>query len=229
MSEALYCLKDVSKVYQTANEQLSIFTGLDLTINAGEAVAIVGASGSGKSTLLHLMGLLDTPTSGSVLFEGRDLGRMNPDEQAHFRNRKLGFVFQFHHLLPEFSAVENVAIPALVAGQSMTQALPRATELLERVGMQDRLHSRPATLSGGERQRAAIARALMLKPEVVLADEPTGNLDEHTGDRVGDLMLALNREYGTTLIAVTHNHDLAMKMDRGLELRGGSLYGKKFS
>lgn len=228
MSDSIYRLENVAKVFATGSEKLTIFENLDLTVKAGESLAIIGASGSGKSTLLHLMGLLDSPSAGAIYFEGENLAKLTPDMQAHFRNRKLGFVFQFHHLLPEFTALENVIMPALIAGIGRSEALPRACELLEKTGMGERMRSRPGTLSGGERQRAAIARALMLKPQVILADEPTGNLDEQTGDRVGDLMLALNREYGTTLIVVTHNHDLSRKMDRALELRGGSLYEKTF-
>lgn len=227
--DAIYEFENVGKTFDGGEEKLEIFRDLDLRVNSGESLAIVGASGSGKSTLLHLMGALDRPTSGKILFEGRSLAEMTPDEQARFRNRSLGFVFQFHHLLPEFSAIENVAMPGLIAGESMETMKPAAAELLERVGMARRMHSRPATLSGGERQRAAIARALILKPKVILADEPTGNLDEQTGAQVGKLMLELNRELGTTLVVVTHNHELAASMDRGLELRGGSLYEKTFA
>ncbi|MBD5552895.1 MAG: ABC transporter ATP-binding protein [Desulfovibrio sp.] len=225
---ALYQLDHVSKTF-AGEERLEIFHDLNLEIRAGEALGIVGASGSGKSTLLHLLGCLDRPTSGEVFFEGQSLAAMNVDQQAQFRNRSLGFVFQFHHLLPEFSAVENVALPGLIAGKSMADMLPQATSLLERVGMGERLASRPATLSGGERQRAAMARALILKPKVILADEPTGNLDEQTGAQVGRLMLELNRELGMTLVVVTHNQELAAGMDRVLELRGGSLYEKVFA
>lgn len=225
----LYQFRDVSKVFAGVEEKLEIFKNLNLEVRQGESLAIVGASGSGKSTLLHLMGALDKPTSGQIFFEGMPLASMSRVEQAHFRNKSLGFVFQFHHLLPEFSAVENVALPGLIAGESMTTMLPRARELLERVGMEQRLKSMPATLSGGERQRAAIARALILKPRVILADEPTGNLDEQTGAQVGKLMLELNQELGTTLVVVTHNQELAANMDRALELRGGTLYEKNFA
>lgn len=225
----LYQFRDVSKVFAGAEEKLEIFKNLNLEVKKGESLAIVGASGSGKSTLLHLMGALDRPTSGQIQFDGMDLGGMNQAELAHFRNRSLGFVFQFHHLLPEFSALENVALPGLIAGEAMSAMLPRAKDLLERVGMGNRLKSMPATLSGGERQRAAIARALILKPRVILADEPTGNLDEQTGAQVGKLMLELNQELGTTLVVVTHNREFAASMDRGLELRGGALYEKEFA
>lgn len=225
----LYQFRDVSKVFGSPQEKLEIFKNINLEVEKGESLAIVGASGSGKSTLLHLMGALDKPTSGQILFDKMALDGMSQVELAHFRNRSLGFVFQFHHLLPEFSALENVALPALIAGETMAAILPRAKELLERVGMGDRLKSMPATLSGGERQRAAIARALILKPRVVLADEPTGNLDEQTGSQVGKLMLELNQELGTTLVVVTHNQEFAASMDHGLELRGGALYEKKFA
>lgn len=225
----IYRLENVGKTFSGAEEKLDLFSGINMVVNQGESLAIVGASGSGKSTLLHLMGALDRPTSGQVLFEGQSLAEMTAAEQAHFRNKSLGFVFQFHHLLPEFSAAENVALPGLIAGRKMQEMLPAARELLERVGLEHRMESRPATLSGGERQRAAIARALILKPKVILADEPTGNLDEQTGAHAGRLMLNLNRELGTTLVVVTHNQELAASMDRSLELRGGSLYEKAFS
>lgn len=224
----IYEFENVGKTFSGAEDKLKIFSNLNLRVNTGESLAIVGASGSGKSTLLHLMGALDKPTAGKIMFEGQPLAQMTAEAQAHFRNRSLGFVFQFHHLLPEFSAIENVAMPGLIAGQNMATMLPRAREMLERVGMAHRLNSRPATLSGGERQRAAIARALILNPKVILADEPTGNLDEQTGAQVGKLMLDLNRELGMTLVVVTHNQELATRMDRGLELRGGSLYEKAF-
>ena len=226
---AIYEFCDVSKTFPGVEENLEIFRHLDLSVREGEALAVVGASGSGKSTLLHLMGALDTPTAGTILFDGEDMAAMSPDGQAAFRNRSLGFVFQFHHLLPEFSALENVAMPALIGGERLTATLPRARAMLERVGLAGRMESKPATLSGGERQRVAIARALLLRPRVLLADEPTGNLDEHTGAQVGDLLLELNRELGMTLVIVTHNQELAARMDRGLELRAGALYEKVFA
>ena len=226
---AIYEFSDVSKSFPGTEENLEIFRHLDLDVEEGEALAVLGASGSGKSTLLHLMGALDRPSSGSIRFDGEDMADMGPDEQAAFRNRSLGFVFQFHHLLPEFSALENVAMPALIGGEKFPAIEPRARAMLERVGLADRMHSKPATLSGGERQRVAIARALLLHPRVLLADEPTGNLDEHTGAQVGDLLLELNRELGMTLVIVTHNQELAARMDRGLELRAGALYEKVFA
>ncbi len=226
---AIYVFSDVSKSFPGAEENLEIFRHLDLAVEEGEALAIVGASGSGKSTLLHLMGALDRPTAGTVRFDGRDMAAMNPDEQAAFRNKSLGFVFQFHHLLPEFSALENVAMPALISGRRFAEIEPAARAMLERVGLARRMDSKPATLSGGERQRVAIARALLMRPRVLLADEPTGNLDENTGAQVGDLLLELNRELGMTLVIVTHNQELAARMDRGLELRAGALYEKVFA
>ena len=198
-------------------------------IYPGETYGLVGESGSGKSTLLHLMGALDTPSTGIVAFDGRDMALMSPDQKAAFRNKTLGFVFQFHHLLPEFSALENVAMPAVIGGARRAAVLPEARAMLERVGLADRADSKIATLSGGERQRVAIARAVLLRPRVLLADEPTGNLDEITGAQVGDMLNELNRELGMTLVVVTHNLDLAARMDRGLELRAGALYEKSFA
>lgn len=225
----IYQLENLGRAFGEGADKVDIFSNLNLAINRGETLAIVGASGSGKSTLLHLMGALDRPSSGKVLFEGVELSEMKPEEQAHFRNRSLGFVFQFHHLLPEFTALENVAIPGFISGMPRDKALEHASRLLDRVGLSHRKESKPATLSGGERQRAAIARALLMGPKAILADEPTGNLDEGTGQKVIDLMLDLNRELQTTLVIVTHNLDLAGKMDRALELKGGALYEKAYN
>lgn len=225
----IYQFNNVGKSFPGEEESLEIFKNLSFTVKEGEALAIVGASGCGKSTLLHMMGALDKPSEGEIYFKGTNLALMSPREQAFFRNHCLGFVFQFHHLLPEFSAVENVALPGLIAGKAMKEVLPVARELLVRVGLENRMDSKPATLSGGERQRAAIARALSLGPSVILADEPTGNLDEQTGEIVGRLLLELNRERGMTLVIVTHNHELAARMDKALELRSGALYEKVFA
>ena len=222
----LYELSGVEKSCEGPAERITILKNMDLTVRAGESLAIVGASGSGKSTLLHLLGALDTPTAGKVLFEGKSLPDMTPVEKAHFRNKKLGFVFQFHHLLPEFSTEENVAMQAVIAGMPRREALERAAEALERVGLAERLHHHVSTLSGGERQRAAIARATLLCPKVLLADEPTGNLDEKTGARVAEVLRQLNRDTGMTLVIVTHNRELAADMDRSLELRSGELYAQ---
>lgn len=227
MSE-LYQFHNVSKRFD-GPENLEIFKNINMVIHEGEALGIVGASGSGKSTLLHLMGALDTPSTGQVFFDGADMALMRPDEKARFRNTSLGFVFQFHHLLPEFTAEENVAMPALVAGRSRAEALPSAREMLDRVGLSHRSGSSVATMSGGERQRVAIARAILMRPRVLLADEPTGNLDENTGRQVGDLLISLNRDLGMTLVVVTHNNELAATMHRSLELRAGILYEKEFA
>lgn len=228
MSE-LYKFSDVGKKFSGPGENLEIFKNINLIVEEGETLAIVGASGSGKSTLLHLMGALDTPSTGVVAFDGRDMALMSPDQKAAFRNQTLGFVFQFHHLLPEFSALENVAMPAVIGGARRSAVLSEARIMLKRVGLADRADSKIATLSGGERQRVAIARALLLRPRVLLADEPTGNLDEITGAQVGEMLNELNRELGMTLVVVTHNSDLAARMDRGLELRAGALYEKSFA
>ena len=223
---ALYNVSNVSKIFSAPGENLEILKNINLVVKEGEALAIVGTSGSGKSTLLHLMGALDTPSTGAVFFDGQDMARMTPDQKAAFRNRTLGFVFQFHHLLPEFSAVENVAMPAIIGGERQAVIMSKAREMLERVGLSARMESKISTLSGGERQRVAIARAVLMRPRVLLADEPTGNLDEGTGAQVGTLMNELNRELGMTLVVVTHNRELAAGMGRTLELKAGTLYEK---
>lgn len=220
----LYRVEDLGKTVSGPAGELTILSGLNLTVDAGESVAVLGASGSGKSTLLHMLGALDFPTRGRVLFEGRSLSALSPAEAADFRNRRLGFVFQFHHLLPEFSTVENVAMQAVIGGMDRSEALKRAAAALESVGLAERSAHNVTTLSGGERQRAAIARATLLRPRVLLADEPTGNLDEKTGSMVMDLLLELNRTEGMTLVVVTHNRELAARMGRRLELKYGELY-----
>lgn len=223
---ALHKFSNVNKVFSAPGENLEILKDINLVVEEGQALAIVGASGSGKSTLLHLMGALDTPSTGAVYFDGQDMTHMTPDQKAAFRNKTLGFVFQFHHLLPEFSAVENVAMPAIIGGERQSAVMPKAREMLERVGLAARMDGKVATLSGGERQRVAIARSVLMRPRVLLADEPTGNLDEHTGEQVGALMNELNRELGMTLVVVTHNRELAAGMGRILELKAGTLYEK---
>jgi len=227
--DELYEFQHVVKTYGEGGRKLVILNDVSITVHRGEQLAIVGASGSGKSTLLHLMGALDTPTSGKVIFDGQDLFSLTPDEQARFRNRTCGYVFQFHHLLPEFTAEENVAMPGIIAGQSRDDCLSRAREMLGMVGLADKHEARVNTLSGGESQRVAIARAISQHPKVLLADEPTGNLDEKNGAQVSALLRELNRELGMTMVVVTHNVELAAGLDRSLELRSGQLYEKTFA
>jgi lipoprotein-releasing system ATP-binding protein len=224
MNDLLYRLTAVGKTYQGPAEELTVLKDIDLDIQAGQSLAILGASGSGKSTLLHILGTLDTPTSGEIFFQGSNLKDLDEQDQARTRNREIGFVFQFHPLLPEFNTLENVAMPKIIAGQPRKEALKAATRALELVGLDHRLDHKVTTLSGGERQRTSIARALVMQPRVILADEPTGNLDENTADTVGHLLLELNHTLQTTLIVVTHNTGLAQHMDRQLVLRSGELY-----
>jgi len=202
---------------------LDVLKNVNLTVKAGEKVAIVGASGSGKSTLLHLLGGLDAPTSGQVFIDEKDLTRMSENERCRLRNHQLGFVYQFHHLLAEFSAQENVAMPALVRGTRPSQALNKAAMLLEKVGMTRRLSHKPAELSGGERQRAAIARAVINEPRCICADEPTGNLDRATAEQVIQVLMRLNNEFGTSLVVVTHDMEFARKMDTIYTIEDGHL------
>jgi lipoprotein-releasing system ATP-binding protein len=224
MNDALYRLTSIGKTYQGPAEELTVLKGIDLTIRKGQSLAILGASGSGKSTLLHILGTLDTPTSGDIFFQGRNLKDLDEQQRAHTRNREIGFVFQFHHLLPEFNTLENVAMPGMIAGQSRSRAMDAARKALDLVGLGHRLDHKVTTLSGGERQRASIARALVMNPLVILADEPTGNLDEKTAETVEHLLLQLNQTLQTTLVIVTHNTGLAQHMDRQLVLRSGELY-----
>lgn len=222
MNNVLVC-EQLVKEYQQGPQTTQVLTGLDLQVSSGELLAIVGSSGCGKSTFLHLAGALDTPTSGSVSIDGVDIYGLSNNERAQFRNKHLGFIYQFHHLMMEFSAEENVAMPLLIRGDKAATALVEARAMLSKVGLSHRMHHRPSELSGGERQRVAIARALVTKPSLVLADEPTGNLDFDTAEQIFQLLKELNQSIGTSFVIVTHDLVLAARMDRQLKLDHGKL------
>lgn len=224
MSELVLQCQGLGKVFKEAGKPVEVFCDINLDVAKGEAIAIVGRSGTGKSTLLHLLGGLDKPTSGAVCINGKDFKKLDEKQSSKLRNKSLGFIYQFHHLLPEFTALENVCVPLLMANVTVKDAEVRAERILTKVGLAERLQHKVAQLSGGERQRVAIARALVTNPDCVLADEPTGNLDGQTADTVFDIMLKLNKEMRTSLVIVTHDEALAARMDKIYELREGTLY-----
>jgi lipoprotein-releasing system ATP-binding protein len=220
-SESYLQVKDISKTYGMSQKRVEALKDLTFDIAQGELVTIVGASGAGKSTLLHILGALDHPTKGKVVYQGIDLFSLSEVELSDFRNHKIGFIFQFHYLLPEFTALENTMMPSLIRGYKETVAMEEAEKTLVTVGLKDRLHHTQGELSGGEQQRVAVARALTLKPEIILADEPTGNLDSRTGEEIFNLLLSLNQQLKITLLVVTHNESIASKMPRRITLLDG--------
>lgn len=221
--QELLLTRNLHKSYSLDGKELQILRGIDITIQQGEMISIMGASGVGKSTLLNILGTLDRPTTGEVIFSGMNICEKSDVELASFRNSKIGFIFQFHHLLPEFTAFENVMMPAIIHKKDRSKAMQTAEELLTKVGLQARMHHRPGELSGGEQQRVAIARALINTPEIILADEPTGNLDTHTGEEVFELLRNINIESNTTFVVVTHNEKLALQTNRILKMVDGQI------
>jgi lipoprotein-releasing system ATP-binding protein len=219
----LVVVENLQRSFNMGNQTVHVLNGITMTIKRREMVAIIGASGAGKSTLLHILGTLDRPTKGEVLFEGKNMFKVSEAALASFRNRRIGFVFQFHHLLPEFTALENVYLPALIEKIPKHTAIESAKSLLSEVGLSHRLHHKPGELSGGEQQRVAVARALIRRPDLVLADEPTGNLDTHTGDELFELLRKLNETLGTAFIIVTHNEKLSHQTDRLIHLEDGQI------
>lgn len=217
-------VEDLHKSFVEGGEEIHVLRGLDLELGMGERVAIVGESGVGKSTLLHILGTLDRPSRGKVIFQDQELSGLNDEALSELRNREIGFVFQFHYLLPDFDAVENVMLPALIQGWEWERARARALKLLEAVGLKDRVSHRPGKLSGGEQQRVAVARCVILEPRLILADEPTGDLDPHTAEEVQELLFRLNEERGVALVVATHNRRFAAKMGTQMELRDGRLW-----
>ncbi len=216
-------IRNLEKTFIKNGQRIEVLKEMDLVIPGGESLAILGVSGAGKSTLMHILGTLDHPTAGKVLFDGADVFSWSEKELASFRNRRIGFVFQFHNLLPEFTSLENTMMPALISGLSLKEARKRAESILMDVGLGDRMAHKPGELSGGEQQRVAVARAVIMEPEVILADEPTGNLDTETGRKVEDLLMNLNRQRNITLVVVTHNRSLAKRMSRSVGLKDGKV------
>lgn len=216
-------VENLVKSYRQGSRTVEALRGIDCVFTAGESIAIVGPSGAGKTTLIHILGTIDGPSGGRVLFDGQDVFALRERDLARFRNRTVGFVFQFHHLLPEFTALENTMMPALIQGMDKGEAAGRAQEILEQVGLRDRMSHKPGELSGGERQRVAVARSLILKPDVLLADEPTGNLDRDTGEGVYQLLQQMNEERGLTVIIVTHNEEIASRLPRRIRLVDGRI------
>lgn len=220
---SLLQVRDLHKSFIEAGEEIRVLRGLHMDLEEGERLAIIGESGVGKSTMLHILGTLDRPTSGQVTYRGRDLSALDEDALSHFRNREIGFVFQFHYLLPDFSALENVMLPALVQGWEWERAQEDAMKLLEVVGLKERMNHRPGKLSGGEQQRVAVVRSVILQPHLILADEPTGDLDYQTGEEIQDLLFRLNEEKKIALVVATHNRGFATRIGRQMELREGRL------